>query len=87
MSVIKQVSEPSKVVESLFISQVAEIKTNSAQLGFELSSARKNYYNCDIISNMIQMQGFNQDKKIFENVKNLSVGKKSINTPSSQVEN
>ena len=33
------------------------------------------------------MQGFNQDKKIFENVKNLSVGKKSINTPSSQVEN
>ena len=37
LSVIKQVSEPSKVVESLFISQVAEIKTNSAQLGFELS--------------------------------------------------
>ena len=44
-------------------------------------------YNCDIISNMIQMQGINQDKKIFENVKNLSVGEKSINTPSSQVEN
>ena len=35
------------------------------------------------------MQGFNQDKKIFENVKKLSVGEKSINTPStsSQVEN
>ena len=36
---------------------------------------------------MIEMQGINQDKKIFENVKNLSAEKKSINTPSSQVEN